>query len=94
MKHPPAAYITTILTPKGGAIEIDREVLQLLGVHQVIEVPSTTDAEGRTVYDPDELVLAVGQLILGQQQLPSTPAAAATAAAAAATGIGGMSVSS
>jgi hypothetical protein len=84
------------LTPKGGAIDIDREVLQLLGVHQVIEVPSMVDAEGRTVYNPDELVLAIGQLILGQQQLPSMPAAAATAAAAAAAaaGIGGMSVNS
>lgn len=24
LKHPPAAYITTLLTPKGGEIEIDR----------------------------------------------------------------------
>lgn len=59
---------------------------------QVIEVASSTDAEGRVVYDPDELVLAIGQLILGGQQQPYTPASAAAAAAATA-GIHGLSLS-
>lgn len=59
---------------------------------QVIEVASSTDAEGRVVYDPDELVLAIGQLILGGQQQPQTPASAAAAAAAVA-GMHGLSLS-
>jgi hypothetical protein len=79
LKHPPSAYITTLLTPKGGPIEIDKEALQLLGITQVLEVASSTDADGRLVYDPEELVLAIGQLILGQHTQPSTPAAAAAA---------------
>jgi hypothetical protein len=37
LKHPPSAYITTLLTPKAGAIEIDREELQLLGIAHVID---------------------------------------------------------
>jgi hypothetical protein len=66
-------------------------LLQLICLHtQVIEVASSTDAEGRVVYDPDELVLAIGQLILGQQQQPHTPASAAAAAAAS---IHGLSLS-
>lgn len=44
------------------------------------------------VYDPDELVLAIGQLILGGQQQPQTPASAAAAAAAVA-GMHGLSLS-
>lgn len=59
---------------------------------QVIEVASSTDADGRVVYDPDELVLAIGQLILGGQQQLQTPASAAAAAAAAA-GMHGLSLS-
>lgn len=73
LRHPHSAYITTLITPKGGDIEVDRDALHFLGITQVIEVASRVDGEGRVVYDPEELVLAVGQLLLGQ---PSTPAAA------------------
>lgn len=75
LKHPPSAFITTLVTPKGGAIEIDRGALEVLGVTRVVEVAATVDVDGKVLYDPEELVLAIGQLLLGQPQ-PSTPAAA------------------
>mgnify|MGYP001806782083 CR=1 FL=1 len=51
-----------------------RDALALLGITQVVEVASSVDGDGHVVYDAEELVLAIGQLLLGQQQ-PTTPAA-------------------
>lgn len=74
LRHPPAAYVSAILVPAGGQVEIDTDALALLGVPCVVEVPSVTDAEGRALFDADELVLAIGQLLHTQGLLPCGPA--------------------
>lgn len=70
LRHPPSAYVTCLLVPAGGAIEIDSVALELLGVSHVVEVASSQDNEGRTLFDSEELVLAIGQLLHTQGVLP------------------------
>jgi hypothetical protein len=40
LKHAPSAYITCLVVPAGGSLEIDRSALELLGVTQVRGVMS------------------------------------------------------
>jgi hypothetical protein len=51
--------------PHGGEIEVDQTALELLGVSHVVEVASVVDADGRVGFDSEELVLAIGQLLVG-----------------------------
>lgn len=73
LRNAPSAYVTCLLVPKGGAIEIDLSALQLLGVCDVVEVGSVVDSDGRVLFDSEELVLAIGQLLVGQGLLPGNP---------------------
>lgn len=66
LRHAPSSYVTSLIVPRGGAIEVDEAALELLGVTHVVEVGSAPDSEGRIVFDPEELVLAIGQVIHGQ----------------------------
>lgn len=61
-----------MIVPRGGSIEVDHVALELLGVQHVAEVGSVRDGEGRVLFDADELVLAIGQMIHAQQ-LSSSP---------------------
>lgn len=63
IKHLPAAYVTTLIVPNGGEIEVDTEALGLLGVHHVVEVESHKDKDGRCLYDAEALVLALGTVL-------------------------------
>ncbi|KAF6254393.1 UPF0052-domain-containing protein [Scenedesmus sp. NREL 46B-D3] len=63
LRNPPSAYVTTLLVPCGGEIEVDETALELLGVSHVVEVASVVDADGRVAFDSEELVLAIGQLL-------------------------------
>jgi hypothetical protein len=65
LRNPPSAYVTTLLVPRGGEIEVDHTALELLGVSHVIEVGSVVEADGRVGFDSEELVLAIGQLLVG-----------------------------
>jgi hypothetical protein len=65
LRHPPGAYVTALLVPAGGAIEVDADALSLLGVPTVVEVPAVQDAQGNTLFDAEELVFAIGQLLHG-----------------------------
>jgi hypothetical protein len=65
LRNPPSAYVTTLLVPRGGEIEVDQTALELLGVSHVVEVASVVDADGRVGFDSEELVLAIGQLLVG-----------------------------
>ena len=66
-------YITHLIVPKGGDIEVDREKLSALGVRDIVEVASSRDEQGRIVYDPDGVVRAIGCLLLGQGLVPCVP---------------------
>jgi hypothetical protein len=58
-------YVTHLIVPKGGAIEVDREKLSLLGVKEVVEVAASIDEEIGVVYDPEGVVRAIGGVLLG-----------------------------
>lgn len=66
LRHSPASYVTSLIVPRGGSIEVDHVALELLGVQHVVEVGSVRDGEGRVLFDADELVLAIGQMMHGQ----------------------------
>jgi hypothetical protein len=70
LRNPPSAYVTTLLVPRGGEIEVDHTALELLGVSHVVEVGSVVDTDGRVGFDAEELVLAIGQLLVGTGLLP------------------------
>jgi hypothetical protein len=70
LKHAPSAYITSLLVPAGGPIDIDHAALELLGITQVVEVPSLPDGGSGRLFDAEELVLAIGQLLVAQGLLP------------------------
>lgn len=72
LRNPPSAYVTTLLVPRGGEIEVDHTALELLGVSHVVEVGSVLDAEGRVGFESEELVLAIGQLLVGTGVLVGT----------------------
>lgn len=63
LRHPAGAYVNVVLVPRGSAVEVDRDALELIGVKEVVEVDSGRDADGRCVFDPEALVLAIGQLL-------------------------------
>ena len=66
LRHAAAAYVNAVMVPRGSSVEVDREALELMGVRDVIEVDSAVDAEGRCVYDPEALVLAIGRLLVAR----------------------------
>eukprot|EP00879_Flechtneria_rotunda_P022704 GHRR01023978.1.p1 GENE.GHRR01023978.1~~GHRR01023978.1.p1 ORF type:complete len:373 (+),score=108.01 GHRR01023978.1:159-1277(+) len=70
LKHPPSAYVTTLVVPYDGAIEVDEAALELLGVSQVVEVASVADADGRVLFDAEELVQTIGHALYGTGLLP------------------------
>ena len=63
LQHPPSAYVSTLIVPKDGSIEVDREELARLGVLQVHVVDSVQDDHGRCVYDPDSLVAGIDAVL-------------------------------
>eukprot|EP00887_Chlorella_sp_A99_P006601 scaffold3.g6601.t1 len=40
LDHPPAAYVSAVLVPKGSPVEVDRAAMNTLGIPRVIVVPS------------------------------------------------------
>lgn len=78
---PPSVYVTAVLVPEGGPVEVDRAALERLGVRQIVEVPSVPAPDGRGVhYDPDALVAAVATVIAAHRQHEQRLAAAQAAA--------------
>lgn len=69
LAHPPAAYVTTIIAPEGGPVEVDERRLAELGVLCVLRVPTlalgaaggagSSSAGLAAYYDPDRLVDAI-----------------------------------
>lgn len=64
LDHPPSAYCTAVLAPRGGGVEVDADALAALGVRVVRSVSAEWSAEaGAAHYDPDALVAAVRDLL-------------------------------
>jgi len=64
LRHPAGTYVDVLMVPRGSSVEVDLDALELMGVREVVEVDSACDAEGRCLYDPEALVLAMGQLLV------------------------------
>ncbi|KAI8477038.1 MAG: UPF0052-domain-containing protein [Monoraphidium minutum] len=72
LRHAAGAYVNVVAVPAGSSVEVDREALELMGVKDVVEVDAARDAEGRVIYDPEALVLAIGQLLYDRGVLTCT----------------------
>ena len=66
LDNSPATYVTTVLVPSGGEVEVDEEELLKLGIQNVISVESERGADGLPLYDPEALVAAIRSITMGQ----------------------------
>ncbi|GIL81337.1 hypothetical protein Vretimale_1109 [Volvox reticuliferus] len=94
LRHPPGAFITGLLVPRGGAIRVDPAALSLLGVRHILEVDSYMDDQGRTNFEPGALVTRVDEILRLHWETAEAEAEAAAAAAAGAAAASGSSGSS
>jgi len=63
LRHLPSRYVTDIVVPVNGPIDIDTDVLIELGIKNIIQVKSET-VEGGVHYEPDALVSAFAKILL------------------------------
>lgn len=63
LQHPLSAYVSTVVVPRGGPIEVDADVLEALGVGDVVEVAADLTADGVAMYDPEALVDAIAGIV-------------------------------
>ena len=63
LQNPPSTYVSALIVPRQGSIEVDRDELARLGVLQVHVVDSVQDDHGRCVYDPDSLVAGIATVL-------------------------------
>lgn len=62
LRHLPSRYVTEIIVPAGGPIEVDAESLLELGIKRVIEVESET-ADFGVHYEPNALIRSISSLV-------------------------------
>ena len=64
LSHPPSAYVTVLVYPRGaeGEVPVDTRALERMGV-RALGVPSRRDASGRCVYDAQGVVDALSRLL-------------------------------
>ncbi|KAK9811414.1 hypothetical protein WJX72_003619 [[Myrmecia] bisecta] len=63
LHHTADAYVTALLVPRGGGIEVDREGLSHLGIRRVVDVDSLQDSSGNCIFDPSALVAAIRDIV-------------------------------
>ena len=62
LRHVPSRYITKIIVPKGGPIEVDVESLKELGIKFVEETDSVPVEDG-VHFQPESLIASIGSLV-------------------------------
>ena len=65
LQQPPSRYITAVVVPGGGPIEVDEQGLRAMGIKHVVEAAAEQTAEGVAAYDPDALVAAIASIVAG-----------------------------
>lgn len=64
LEHPPSAYVTAVVVPRGGQVEVDADVLGSLGISVLKEVAASVDeVDGSAAYDPEELVATIATVV-------------------------------
>jgi cathepsin L len=65
LRHPAAAYVTAVLAPEGGELDLEtaRAALAEAGIHTVLLVPSELDELGRVVFQPKAVVQALRGIV-------------------------------
>ncbi|CAL8469527.1 g9068 [Coccomyxa elongata] len=63
LEHAPSSYVTALLVPAGGAIDLDGPALEAMGIRQVLEVQSMRDGNGNCLFEPAALVHAIGEVV-------------------------------
>ncbi|GLI61049.1 hypothetical protein VaNZ11_003309 [Volvox africanus] len=89
LRHPPGAFVTGLLVPRGGAIRVDSAALSLLGVRHILEVDSYMDDQGRANFEPGALVARVDEILRLHWEMAEAEAAEAAAADAVAVAASG-----
>lgn len=62
LDHPIGAYVTFLIAPIHGRIEIDRDELKRVGMEEIVQVDSVMDHKGDVRYKPDALVQALQRM--------------------------------
>ena len=63
LANPAAAYVSAVLVPRGGPVQVDESALRELGVQDVVEVAADISAEGVALYDPEALVAVIASIV-------------------------------
>lgn len=63
LSHTPEAYVTALIAPQRGEVQVDSEMLRQLGIRCIVEVESCTDDHGRAIYEPEALVEAIDHIM-------------------------------
>jgi hypothetical protein len=67
-------YVSAVIVPQGGSIVVDESALIELGVTTVVRVAAVETADGAALYDPDALVSAISNIVLGEVATPKSGA--------------------
>lgn len=62
LRHLPSRYVTELVVPAGGPLEIDRDSLHELGIRNIVEAEAQVVEEG-VHYDPDSLIACLASLV-------------------------------
>jgi len=65
LNNPTSAYVSAVVVPEGGPIEVDESVLKKFGVTEVVRVHAEINSQGMGIYDPDVLVAAIAGIVRG-----------------------------
>jgi len=63
------AYVTALVAPEGGGIQVDEAELRAMGVRDIVWVRALADSEGRVLYHPEDLVGAFQRIISKQLEM-------------------------
>lgn len=62
LRHLPSRYVTEIIVPRGGPIEVDVDSLKELGIKRVVETESVP-VENGVHFQPESLIASIGSLV-------------------------------
>lgn len=65
LRHLPSRYVTSVIVPHDGQVEVDHDALEELGIKNIVQVDTEPTAHGASTvhYDPDALVAAIASIV-------------------------------
>lgn len=71
LQNSPGDYVTALIVPKQpgvGAIDVDTKQLKAMGIQRLQEVETRLDSKGRALYEPEQLVKGIEEIVLAHAE--------------------------